>query len=237
MSSLDGTTVLVIGRPTGIARSIAGLALLNRARVIVAGRDADKLRFAYQGGPVDIETVDVTDESSIADLAARLGRVDHVISTASARTRGTVGELTTDAIALSFATKVIGAMLLAKHFTPIMPSDGSFVFTSGTTGRRPSAGMSAVAATNAALDAVTRSLAVEFAPRRFNTVAPGTIDTGAYDSLGEHQKMAVFDQLSTSTPGGRIGRPEDVAQAVIFALTADYLTGTSTVVDGGAILT
>jgi NAD(P)-dependent dehydrogenase (short-subunit alcohol dehydrogenase family) len=237
MTSLDGNSILIIGRNTGIARSVAGLALANGAHVTVAGRNADTLHLAYAGTPVDVETVDVTDEDSIIHLAQRLERVDHVVNTASARVRGTISELSPDAITLAFQTKAIAAILLAKHFAPIMPPEGSFVFTSGATGRRPAAGMTAVAATNAALDAVTRGLAVELAPRRFNTVAPGTIDTGAYDALGEHQKAALLDQIRTSTPAGRIGRPEDAAQAVIFALTADYLTGTSLLIDGGAILT
>jgi NAD(P)-dependent dehydrogenase (short-subunit alcohol dehydrogenase family) len=236
MSNLAGSRVLVIGRGTGIARAVVEAALAEGATVVVAGRDPGKLADAYRGTDVEVETVDVTDESSIAALAGRLGTIDHVVTTASARARGKVGDLTPDTVALSLKTKVIGPILLAKHLAPIMPATGSFVLSSGATAIRPTVGMLAVAATNGALDAVARGLAVELAPIRVNAIAPGTIDTGAYDGLGEEGKAALFASRSANNPARRVGRAEDVARAVIFALTADFVTGLSIPVDGGEIL-
>ena len=134
---------------------------------------------------------------------------------------------------MSFQTKVIGPILLAKHFAPRMPADGSFVLFSGSSARKPTIGMLAVGATNAAADVVTRSLAVELAPIRVNAISPGTIDTGAYDALGEHKKAAVFAARTEQNPARRIGTSEDVADAVVFALTNTFVTGVSLGVDGG----
>jgi NAD(P)-dependent dehydrogenase (short-subunit alcohol dehydrogenase family) len=114
-----------------------------------------------------------------------------------------------------------------------MPSDGSFVFFSGSSARKPAAGMLAVGATNAAVDAVTRSLAVELAPIRVNAISPGTIDTGAYDALGEQAKTALFAARAASNPARRIGSADDIAAAVVFALTTPFMTGVSLAIDGG----
>ncbi|HJP77801.1 MAG TPA: SDR family oxidoreductase [Pseudonocardiaceae bacterium] len=230
---LEGRRVLVIGRESGIARAVALAVRAEGGSVIVAGRDAEKLAKAYDDPDISAETVDLTDEAGIAALAQRVGSVDHVVSTASARARGTVGDLDHDTMLRSFDTKVLGPILLAKYFAPTMPSDGSFVLFSGATARKPSIGMLAVAATNGAVDVVTRSLAVELAPIRVNAVSPGTIDTGAYDALGEDKKAALFAQRSASNPARRIGTPGDIADAVVFALTNTFLTGISIGVDGG----
>jgi NAD(P)-dependent dehydrogenase (short-subunit alcohol dehydrogenase family) len=236
MTTLTGKKILVIGRGSGIARAVALAAKAEGANVVVAGRDPRKLADAYEGEGFAIETVDVTDEASIAALADSLGTVDHVVTTAFARARGKVGDLNAETIALSFAAKAIGPILLAKHLAPRMLAGGSFVLSSGTTALRPTVGMLAVAGTNGAVDSITKGLAVELAPIRVNAVAPATIDTGAYDGLGDEAKTALFANRSTNNPARRVGTADDVARAVIFALTADFLTGVSIPVDGGETL-
>ncbi|HVV19920.1 MAG TPA: SDR family oxidoreductase [Pseudonocardiaceae bacterium] len=232
-ASLEDRRVLVVGRESGIARAVTLAVRAAGASVVVAGREPDRLAKSYDDPGIAAETVDLTDESSVVALAERVGHVDHVVSTASARARGTVGDLTHDTMLLSFDTKVLGPILLAKHFAPRMPADGSFVLFSGSSSRKPAIGMLAVAATNGAVDVVTRSLAVELAPIRVNAVSPGTIDTGAYDALGEQQKAALFEQRSATNPARRIGTADDIAEAVLFALTNTFLTGVSLAVDGG----
>ncbi|WP_043717043.1 SDR family oxidoreductase [Kutzneria sp. 744] len=215
--ALENRTVLVIGRSSGIAHAVVEVATKAGATVVVAGRDE----------------VDVTDEASIAALAARLGHVDHVVSTASARARGTVETLTREAVLASFGVKAIAPIFLARHFAPLMPADGSFVFLSGASARKVMPGMLAVGGTNAALDAIVRGLAVELAPIRVNAVSPGTIDTGAYDALGPEAKATLFATRSATNPARRIGAPEDIARAVLFALDATFMTGASLGIDGG----
>ncbi|QXE38478.1 SDR family oxidoreductase [Streptomyces sp. GMY02] len=230
---LRNKTVLVVGRGSGIARAVTDAALAAGARVIAAGRDRSTLEKDYKGTDVLTKSVDLTDEDSIAALAEGLGSVDHVVSVASARARGKVSELTPEAILLSFHTKVVGPIMLAKHFAPNMPENGSFVLFSGVAALEPDPGFLAVAATNGSVNTVTRSLAVELAPIRVNAISPGTIDTGAWDALGEQRKAEFFARLSKDNPSRRIGTPDDIAQAVIFALTNTFMTGVSLPVDGG----
>jgi NAD(P)-dependent dehydrogenase (short-subunit alcohol dehydrogenase family) len=180
--SLKDQTVLVVGRGSGLARAITLAALDAGARVVAAGRSQEVLSAAYADEPgVSTELVDLTDEASIAVLAERLGPVDHVVSTASARARGRLADLDRDAIRLSFDTKVIGPLMLAKHLAPRMNQGGSFVLFSGVAAAKIAVGTLGVAITNAAADTLARSLALELArsgltpsPRASSIPAPGT---------------------------------------------------------------
>jgi NAD(P)-dependent dehydrogenase (short-subunit alcohol dehydrogenase family) len=235
---LKDQTVLVIGRGSGLARAVALIAADAGARVIVAGRNQEMLAAAYAGEPgIRAELVDLTDESSIAALGERLGSVDHVVSTASARARGRLADLDRDAIRLSFDTKVIGPLMLAKHLAPRMNQGGSFVIFSGVAAAKIAVGTMGVAITNAAADTLARSLALELAPIRVNAISPGVIDTGAWDAFGEQGKADYFADVSARNPARRIGTPDDIARGVLFALTSTFLTGQTLHIDGGEPLT
>ncbi|MGH7911247.1 MAG: hypothetical protein ACREOV_05960 [Candidatus Dormibacteraceae bacterium] len=114
---------------------------------MVAGRHPQELRDAYREQAFRAEHVDLTDEDSVAALAVRVGSIDHLVSTASARARGLLRGLDREAIRLSFDTKVIGPLLLAKHFVD------RFVAAF-----KPAIGYLGVAMTNGAADFLTRSL-------------------------------------------------------------------------------
>ncbi|HEV2256001.1 MAG TPA: SDR family oxidoreductase [Streptosporangiaceae bacterium] len=236
--SLKDKTVLVVGRGSGLARAIALAAVDAGAHVVAVGRDQETLPAAYAGEPgVSTEMVDLNDEASIAALGERLSTVDHVVSTASARVRGRIADLDRDAIRLSFDTKVIGPLMLAKHLAPRVNDAGSFVIFSGVAATKITIGTLDVAITNAAADTLVRSLALELAPIRVNAISPGVIDTGAWDALGEQGKADYFADISARNPARRIGTPEDIAQGVMFALTNTFLTGQTLHIDGGEPLT
>lgn len=236
-NALDSKTVVVVGRGSGIARAVTLQARSEGARVVVAGRDKAKLAAAFADPGISADLVDVTDDKSIAALARRLGRVDHVVSTASARARGQLAHLERENLQRSFDTKVIGPTMLAKHFAPQMDSGGSFVLFSGIHAFKAKVGYLGVAITNGAVDFLTRSLALELAPIRVNTISPGVVDTGAWDALGDIGKQQYFEQISATNPARRIGTPEDIANAVLFAMTNTFLTGVTLKVDGGEPLT
>lgn len=233
MGSLQDKCVVVVGRGGGIAQAITLLARSEGARVVVAGRDAAALAEAYDDDGIAAETVDVTDDASIAGLADRVGRVDHLVSTVSARASRSLADLDRAKLQLSFDTKVIGPAMLAKHFAPRLNKGGSIVLFSGVNAFKINVGYLGVAVTNGAVDFLTRSLAVELAPIRGNAVSPGVIDTGAWDSLGENGKRDYFTHISATNPARRIGTVDDVAGAVLFALTNSFMTGMTLKVDGG----
>lgn len=235
---LHGQSVLVVGRGSGIARAVTLAARDAGASVTAAGRDKDTLVAAYAGEPaIRTETVDMTDEASIAALGDQLGSVDHVVCTASARARGRLEDLDRDAIRLSFDTKVIGPLVLAKHLAPRMNERGSFVIFSGVAAAKIAVGTLGVAITNGAADVLARSLALELAPIRVNAISPGVIDTGAWDALGEPGKARYFAEMSARNPARRIGTADDIANGVLFAMTSTFLTGQTLRIDGGEPLT
>ncbi|WUJ70872.1 SDR family oxidoreductase [Kribbella soli] len=230
-------TVLVIGRGGGIARAVTLAARDAGAQVVAAGRSQDKLKAAYDGEQgITTEYVDLTDEASIASLGERLGTVDHIVSTASARARGKIADLDRDAVRASFDTKVIGPLMLAKHLAPRINEGGSLTIFSGVAAAKIAVGTLAVAITNGAADVLARSLALELAPIRVNAISPGVIDTGAWDGLGAG-KDDYFRDISRRNPARRIGTADDVAQTVLFAMTSTFVTGTTLRVDGGEPLT
>jgi len=232
-NALRDKTVVVVGRGSGIARAVALLAESEGARVIVAGRDRAKLASAYSGSDIAAEVVDITDDESIAALSDRVGAVDHVVSTASARARGKLADLQRHNLQQSFDTKVIGPTMLAKYFAPQINPGGSFVLFSGVHAFKLNVGYLGVGITNGAVDFLTRWLAVELAPIRVNAVSPGVIDTGAWDSLGDDGKRDYFKHIADSNPARRIGTPEDVANGVLFAMINTFMTGMTLKIDGG----
>ena len=235
---LQGQRVLVVGRGSGIARAVTLAARDAGAKVIAAGRGKDTLAAAYAGEPaISTGFVDVTDEASIAALGEQLVTVDHVVSTASARARGRLTELGRDAIRLSFDTKVIGPLMLAKHLAPRMNEGGSFVIFSGVAAAKIAIGTLGVAITNGAADVLARSLALELAPIRVNAISPGVIDTGAWDALGERGTANYFADIRARNPARRIGTDDDIANGVLFAMTSTFLTGQTLHIDGGEPLT
>ena len=235
---LQGQRVLVVGRGSGIARAVTLAARDAGAKVIAAGRDKDTLTAAYAGEPaISTETVDLTDEASIAALGEQFGSVDHVVSTASARARGRLAELDRDAIRRSFDTKVIGPLMLAKHLAARMNEGGSLTLFSGVAAAKIAVGTLGVAITNGAADTLARSLALELAPIRVNAISPGVIDTGAWDALGEQGKADYFAGMSARNPARRIGTADDIANGVQFAMTSTFLTGQTLHIDGGEPLT
>lgn len=232
-NTLQEKTVVVVGRGGGIARAVSLLAQSEGARVVVAGRDRGELASASNGSGITADVVDITDDESIGALAERVGAVDRVVSTASARARGQLADLQRRNLQLSFDTKVIGPTMLAKYFAPQINPGGSFVLFSGVHAFKLNVGYLGVGITNGAVDFLTRWLAVELAPVRVNTISPGVIDTGAWDSLGDDGKREYFKHIAASNPTRRIGTPADVAGAVLFAMTNTFMTGMTLKIDGG----
>jgi NAD(P)-dependent dehydrogenase (short-subunit alcohol dehydrogenase family) len=220
-SHLTASTVLVVGGSSGIAARIAADAAAAGADTILAGRDASRL--AADGART--ETVDLTDEASIAALAERVGPVDHLVVTAAAHANGPVATLERDAVHRAFDAKVVGPLLLAKHLTVRR----SILLFSGVAAWRPAPGLSVMVATNGAVAFLAEALAVELAPVRVNAISPGIVDSGVWDA-------DVLADTAARLPAGRTGTPADVSAAAFLALTNPFVTGTTLHVDGGGRL-
>lgn len=218
------TRIVLLGGSSGIGLATARLCVDKGWDVVVASRNPDRAQ-------VDAEkvAVDVTDADAVRALFARLGPIDHLVSTTVARAGGTVKELDLDAARHAFETKLWGP-LAAVQAAEVRES---IVLTSGAAAWAPMRGGSATAAVNGAVEALVRTLAVELAPVRVNAVCPGIVDTPTWDALGSEQRAAMYERLAGALPAGRVGAPEDLAHAIWLLLTNGFVTGTVLGVDGG----
>jgi NAD(P)-dependent dehydrogenase (short-subunit alcohol dehydrogenase family) len=175
---------------------------------------------------------DVTDESSIRTLFERQERLDHVFLPAGELRPGGGDALGPDLPGLRaiLESRLLGVAYVVRHARAKM-SGGSITLMSGLYSTRPARGGAFAAAAVAAVEGMTRALALDLAPIRVNAVAPGLIDTPLWDAFGP-QREAILAR-GASLPVGRIGRPEEVAEAVLFLMSNGFVTGTVLAIDGG----
>lgn len=230
--------LLIVGGTSGIGLALAEAAVDEGARVTIAGRDAGRLEEAVLaiGGDVRGESVDVSDEDSIKALFARVGPIDHLIATPGFdHSPALVAEADAAVVEKLFRTKFLGQYLLAKHAVSQLSESGSITLTSGVLSTRPAAGFAALASVNAGIEALGRTLALELSPRRVNVVSPGVIDTGKrFAHLEAAERTTKLQStFGDALPVKRVGLPQDVAQAYLFAMQNPFLTGQTLTVDGG----
>jgi NAD(P)-dependent dehydrogenase (short-subunit alcohol dehydrogenase family) len=235
--ALEGERVLVVGGSSGIGLETARLALAAGASVTIAGRSEDRLRRAAAdlGGAVRSVVADVTDDGSVKALFDGEPRVDHVFLPAGELKPGGGDVLGADLSALRsiLESRLLGVVHVVRRARPKM-AGGSITLMSGLYANRPAPGAALGAAAVAAIDGMTRALALDLAPIRVNAVAPGLIDTPLWDSFGP-QREAILAQ-ATALPVGRIGRPDEVAAAVLLLMSNGFVTGTVLAIDGGGSL-
>jgi NAD(P)-dependent dehydrogenase (short-subunit alcohol dehydrogenase family) len=234
---LDGKRVVIIGGSSGIGLETARLALGEGAFVTIAGRSEERLGRAVKalspgGDRVRSVVADLSDESSIRSLFAQESRVDHVFVPAGELQPGGGDLLKSDLDSLRsiLEVRLLGVTHVIRQARTKMEG-GSITLMSGLYSTRPAPGGGMGAAAVAAVEGMTRALALDLAPIRVNAVAPGLIDTPLWDSFGAQRETILAS--GARLPVGRIGRPEEVAAAVIFLMSNGFVTGAVLPIDGG----
>ena len=244
---MNKPVVLITGALTGIGRATALAFAREGARVAISGRRDEagqKLAAELQklGAQAEFLRADVRHDENVRDLVdrtvARFGRLDVAVNCAG--TEGTPGPLTNqtaETYTAIFDTNVLGMLLSMKHEMRVMlaQGSGSIVNVSSTAGHTGAAGASVYSASKHAVEGLTKSAALEAASSgvRVNTVAPGPIETEMLNRFtGTDERKAA---LTATVPLKRIGRPEEIAQTIMFLASdkASFITGASYLVDGG----
>jgi NAD(P)-dependent dehydrogenase (short-subunit alcohol dehydrogenase family) len=237
--SLEDQKIVVVGGSSGMGFATAKALVEAGARVIIAGRSQEKLDSARQhiSGEVEAYSLDFTDEEAVRKFFEDLGKIDHLVIAASGtQAWGAFRDLDTAALRKSFEGKFWGHFYCAKHSLPHLSKDSSIVLFAGAASRATIPGAAGVAAVNAAITGMAFTMAKELAPLRVNVISPGPVDTPAYDWMTAEEKEEFFKQMSVKLPVRRIGRAEEVAEAVLFLLNNSYVTGAVLDIDGGVRL-
>ncbi|MEI9983073.1 MAG: glucose 1-dehydrogenase [Aliidongia sp.] len=246
---MSSPVILITGALTGIGRAAAFAFAAEGNRIVVAGRNeatGTQLAAELRGKGVEAEFIraDVRHDDEVRDLVdrtvARFGRLDAAVNNAGTEGQpGPVTEQTAELYAATFDTNVLGTLLSMKHELRVMLAQGhgNIVNISSAYGHEGAAGASVYVASKHAVEGLTRSAALEAAPFgvRVNAVAPGATETGMLTRFtGTEENKAA---LAAQAPLARLGDPDEIAQAIVFAASnkSSYMTGHILAVDGGRV--
>jgi NAD(P)-dependent dehydrogenase (short-subunit alcohol dehydrogenase family) len=228
--------VVIIGGTSGIGLATAEILLREKFRVTVSGRDPQRLADAGKklGNGVDTIAADATDPAEVARLFEGLGSFDHlVLAFGSNKGLGPFATVSIEDVRLSFTEKVFPQFACAQAARKVMRPKGSMTLLSAVSAFGAMPGAAGIGAANGAIATLVPTLARELQPLRVNAVAPGVIDTAWWDWAAPAEKEALFAEFASKTPVGRVGRAEEIGQAVAFLITNEFMTGQTIVCDGG----
>ena len=247
MSLFDGKVALVTGGTSGIGRATA-IAFANEgAKVVVAGRrekegteTVEQIRQA--GGDAVFVQTDVTKENDIKNLIdttlKTYGRLDYAFNNAGVEQPLTpLTDQTEDDFDRVINTNVKGVWLSIKHQIPAMLQNGggAIVNNSSVAGIIGLSGVPIYIASKHAVIGLTKAIALEYAKQsiRVNAVLPAAIETDMFNRFADNQEARSY--IESLHPIGRTGRPEEIADAVIWLCSdkASFVTGQSLAIDGG----
>jgi NAD(P)-dependent dehydrogenase (short-subunit alcohol dehydrogenase family) len=244
---MSSSVVLITGALTGIGRAAAVSFAKAGHRVVVSGRKPDAGQALVSelrslGAEAEFIQADVRKEDDVRRLVdrtvERFGRLDVAVNNAGTEGRpGAITDQTAESYAATFDTNVLGVLLSMKHEVRVMQGQGSgsIINISSTYGHEGAAGASVYVGSKHAVEGITKSVALETVKSgiRVNVVAPGPIDTGMLTRFtGTPENKAA---LTTTVPMDRLGRSEEVANAIVFVASdeASFITGHVLNVDGG----
>lgn len=245
-TTLNGQIALVTGGTRGIGRAIAEKLAASGAHVIITGRSADSAAVAAAAIDTALGTnaveglaCDVSSSEACTALMKHItekhSRLDILVNNAGITNDKLMLRMGDDDWKSVFATNLDGAFYLSRSATKIMMKQrsGRIINISSIVGLTGNPGQANYSATKAGLIGLTKSLAKEIGSRGItvNAVAPGYIETAMSEAIEEKYKVKLLENI----PLGRLGKPEDIADAVLFLASpgAAYITGAVLQVDGG----
>jgi len=232
---LLGQTVVVIGGSAGIGFETARRARAEGAKVILTGRDPERLRrAASELDALSTSAFDATDPASLERFFRDLPTpIDHVMVTAGRPHYGRLVDMDFAQARRAFDEHLLLVIQVARNAARKVKPGGTLLFMGGTGGRHPGVGLGLVSTVTAALPALTAQLALELAPVRVNLIAAGFVDTPLSASLLGDELENRRNQLRATLPIRRVGGPADVAALAVHVMTNTALTGATYDVDGG----
>jgi NAD(P)-dependent dehydrogenase (short-subunit alcohol dehydrogenase family) len=233
---LKGKRVVVIAGSSGIGAAVAQQAAEKGAKVMITGRDADRLAAAAaaMAGGVKTFAFDATDRSKVIEFFATLGSIDHLVSCVGFTERGSLLDHDEERARMVFEQKFWAQLFIVRVAHKQIARDGSIVLTGGTSEARaiyPHFSAFSVIG-NTAVGALAKGLAAEIAPVRINVVEPNLTQTPL---LGEITPalQALLARFTAKSPVARIPQPAEVARSYIHAMESGLINGDRLRPDGG----
>ena len=225
----------VIGGTSGIGLATAVAAQDAGARVLVTGRDQGRVdeASARLGDAGIVRRCAATDQAAMRAAFTELGSIDDlVLALGSSAGTGPVASLDLDGFRAGFEEKVVAHVAAIQAALPFLAERGSITLISAVSAQAAAPGAVALAAGNGAVEAMVPTLSRELAPIRVNAVSPGVIDTPWWSAVPVEQRQALFAASAERTALGRVGRPEDVADAILALIQSEYVSGAVLPCDG-----
>lgn len=245
---MKNKVVIITGGTSGIGKVTAVKFGAAGAKVVVSGRretegQAVVAEIKAAGGEAFFVKADVAVEADVAALVAKAvetyGRIDIAFNNAGVELTGPITEISEAEYRRVFDINVWGVLASMKHEIPVMLKQGGGVIinTSSIAGQIGMAGAGVYVASKHAVDGLTKVAAVEYARQgiRVNAVSPGAIETEMLNRFTGGGSEEAINYMSSLHPVGRLGRAEEIANAVFFLASdeASFITGTTLAVDGG----
>ena len=232
---LLGQTVVVIGGSAGIGLETARRASAEGAKLILTGRDAERLqRAASEVHVLRTTAFDAADPALLGQFFRELPTsIDHIMVTAGRPHYGRLIDLDFAHARRALGERVSFFIEVARNAADKVKAGGTLIFMGGTGSRRPAIGVGIASTLAAALPALTANLALELAPVRVNLIAAGFVDTPLSASLLGDELENRRSQLRAKLPIRRVVQPADVAALAVHIMSNTALTGATYDIDGG----
>jgi NAD(P)-dependent dehydrogenase (short-subunit alcohol dehydrogenase family) len=238
----QGKVAFVTGASSGIGRACAVRFREEGASVFAVARREERLKAELESyAPADVRSEEQVEEA-VRSCVETFGRIDYLINAAGVIGTGGVLDMSREEWERIFSINVDGVYVVTRHVAPhLIPTRGAIVNISSVTSLRPYANLPAYCASKAAVDMITRCVALELAPHgvRVNAVNPGVVVTELHTASGAVPDYEAFLERSKTThPLGRVGQPEEIAALCAFLCSdeAGWITGGIYSIDGGRAL-
>jgi len=234
--ALTGKKIVLVGGASGLGLAAARAAKAEGADVLVTSISQPQLREVAEKHGLKGGLLDVTREDEVSAFFQDVGAFDHLVISAGDPLKKTPFlKQTAEGARKDFEIRFWGAHCAIRHAAANIRPGGSITMTSGLAGRRATPGIAVLGAVCGAVESLAQGLAVELAPIRVNVVCPGVVDTGIWDAMPNDARAGFYAETGRSLPAGRVGRPEDVAEAYLYLMKNGYSTGTTVITDGGGL--
>ena len=241
--TLSGKTILITGASSGIGRATAVLCAKMGATVILVARDEERLnqvRSMLEGSNHICKIVDFADYDSVESLVESLPIVDGVVNSAGINNKYLIKFVDEVKMDNMFKVNCFSPALLIKHLLKKkkLAKGSSIVFLSSISSTYATISNALYAASKGAINSLTRVLALELSSMkiRVNSIQPGMVNTEMVKAYGLSEEE--LEATAKSYPLGRLGKPEDIANGIVFLLSdaSCWITGISLIIDGGVTL-